>query len=40
MSKEEFCAENIKAAVEKWVGAIEDMEAEFDKIDSNAGGQV
>ena len=40
MSKEEFCADNIKAAVEKWVGTIEDMEAEFGKIDSNGGGQV
>ena len=40
MSKEEFCADNIKAAVEKWVGTIEDMEAEFGKLDSNGGGQV
>ena len=40
MSKEEFCADNIKAAVEKWVGPIEDMEAEFGKIDANGGGQV
>ena len=40
VSKEEFCADNIKAAVEKWVGTIEDMEAEFGKIDANGGGQV
>jgi len=40
VSKEEFCADNIKAAVEKWVGTIEDMEAEFGKIDANGGGQI
>ena len=41
VSKEEFCAENVKAAVEKWTGeTIEDMEAEFDSIDENGGGQI
>ena len=41
VSKEEFCAENIKAAVEKWTGeTLEDMEAEFDSIDENGGGQI
>ena len=41
ISKEEFCADGIKTAVEKWTGdSIEDMEAEFDKIDENGGGQV
>ena len=40
MSKEEFTSDKIKASIEKWVGPIEDLEAEFDKIDSNAGGQV
>ena len=34
-------SDKIKASVEKWIGSeIEDMEAEFDKIDTNAGGQV
>ena len=41
VSKEEFCAENVKAAVEKWTGeTLEDMEAEFDNIDENGGGQI
>ena len=41
VSKEEFCAENVKAAVEKWIGeTLEDMEAEFDSIDENGGGQI
>lgn len=41
VSKEEFCADNIKSTVEKWTGgSIEDMEAEFEKIDENGGGQV
>merc|ERR1711881_87594 len=41
VSKEEFTADKIKASVEKWTGTeIEDMEAEFDKIDANAGGQI
>ena len=41
VSKEEFCAENVKAAVEKWTGeTLEDMDAEFDSIDENGGGQI
>ena len=32
ISKEEFTSESIKPAIEKWVGAIEDWEAEFDKV--------
>ena len=24
----------------QWVGPVEDMEAEFDKIDKNGGGQI
>lgn len=32
ISKEEFTADGIKSAIEKWVGPIEDMEAEFDKV--------
>ena len=41
MSKEEFTSDKIKATIELWVGEkIEDMEAEFDKIDTNAGGQI
>ena len=37
---EEFCSDKTKAAVEKWVGPIEDMEAEFKSIDTNDGGYV
>ena len=41
VSKEEFCADSVKATIEKWTGGeIEDMEAEFDKIDENGGGQI
>ena len=41
VSKEEFCAENVKASVEKWTGeTLEDMESEFDSIDENGGGQI
>ena len=40
VSKEEFCSDKIKESIETWVGKIEDMEAEFDTIDANAGGQV
>ena len=40
VSKEEFTSSSVKAAVEKWVGEIEDMDAEFDKIDANGGGQI
>ena len=41
VSKEEFCAENVKVSVEKWTGeTLEDMEAEFDSIDENGGGQI
>ena len=40
VSKEEFCSDKIKESIETWVGKIEDMEAEFDTIDTNAGGQV
>jgi len=40
VSKEEFTSDNIKASLEKWVGPIEDLEAEFEKIDTNAGGQI
>ena len=40
VSKEEFSSDKIKESIEIWVGKIEDMEAEFDKIDTNAGGQV
>lgn len=40
VSKEEFCSESIKPTIEKWVGEIEDMEAEFDSIDKNGGGQI
>ena len=40
VSKEEFCADAMKPTIEKWVGPIEDMGAEFDGIDTNGGGQV
>ena len=40
MSKEEFTSDKIKASLEKWVGPIEDLEAEFESIDTNSGGQV
>merc|ERR1739847_263525 len=41
VSKEEFTSDKVKAAVEKWIGSeIEDMEAEFGKIDTNDGGQI
>ncbi len=40
ISKEEFLAPAVKESTDKWVGPIEDMEAEFDKIDVNGGGQI
>merc|ERR1711902_240609 len=40
VSKEEFCSDKIKSSIETWVGEIEDMEAEFEKIDTNSGGQI
>jgi len=40
VSKEEFTSDSIKSSIEKWVGPIEDMEQEFDKIDQNGGGQI
>merc|ERR1711872_146081 len=40
ISKEEFTSDGLKAALEKWVGPIEDLEAEFDNIDTNGGGQI
>ena len=32
ISKEEFTADSVKPTIEKWVGSIEDWEAEFDKV--------
>jgi Ca2+-binding EF-hand superfamily protein len=40
ISKEEFCSKSVKAAIEKWVGPVGDLAAEFDKIDANGGGQI
>jgi len=40
VSKEEFTSDKIKDALEKWVGPIEDLEAEFEAIDTNSGGQI
>ena len=33
ISKEEFTSESIKTSLEKWVGPIEDWDAEFDKVE-------
>eukprot|EP00088_Acartia_fossae_P000032 TRINITY_DN10009_c0_g1_i1.p1 TRINITY_DN10009_c0_g1~~TRINITY_DN10009_c0_g1_i1.p1 ORF type:complete len:243 (-),score=68.67 TRINITY_DN10009_c0_g1_i1:75-773(-) len=38
INKEEFA--NSKDAIERWVGVIEDMDAEFDSIDVNEGGEI
>lgn len=40
ISKEEFTTPQVKEAIEKWVGPIDDLEAEFDAIDTNGGGQI
>merc|ERR1719225_420656 len=40
ISKEEFTSDALKGAMEKWVGPVEDMEGEFDSIDTNGGGQI
>jgi len=40
VSKEEFTADKMKETIVKWVGPIEDFEAEFDAIDVNGGGQI
>eukprot|EP00090_Calanus_glacialis_P000251 TRINITY_DN10165_c0_g1_i1.p1 TRINITY_DN10165_c0_g1~~TRINITY_DN10165_c0_g1_i1.p1 ORF type:complete len:183 (-),score=50.60 TRINITY_DN10165_c0_g1_i1:189-737(-) len=40
VSKEEFLSDKIKESIEIWVGPIDDMEAEFAKIDKNGGGQI
>merc|ERR1739844_843979 len=40
ISKEEFTSDTLKGAMEKWVGPVEDMEGEFDSIDTNGGGQI
>eukprot|EP00091_Calanus_sinicus_P015337 TRINITY_DN3347_c0_g1_i1.p1 TRINITY_DN3347_c0_g1~~TRINITY_DN3347_c0_g1_i1.p1 ORF type:complete len:185 (+),score=56.90 TRINITY_DN3347_c0_g1_i1:304-858(+) len=40
VSKEEFTSEVIKETIERWVGPIENMEEEFEKIDKNGGGQI
>ena len=43
ISKEEFCSESTKASGAKWVkekDIPEDFAAEFDKIDTNKGGQI
>ena len=41
ISKEEFCGDNVKTAIETWTGeSIEDMEEEFERIDENGGGQI
>jgi len=38
INKDEFTS--AQETIEKWVGPIEDMEAEFDSIDVNEGGEV
>merc|ERR1712106_669112 len=40
ISREEFTSKSIKKSIESWVGPIDDMETEFDKIDTNGGGQI
>jgi len=40
VDKEEFTSDKMKETIEKWVGPIEDMEAEFATIDKNGGGQI
>merc|ERR1712079_392556 len=40
VNKEEFTSLKMKETIEKWVGPVEDMGAEFDKIDKNGGGQI
>jgi len=40
VSKEEFLSDNLRATLEIWVGPIDDMEAEFARIDKNGGGQI
>merc|ERR1712109_18483 len=40
VDKEEFTSPKMKETIEKWVGPIEDMEAEFATIDKNGGGQI
>merc|ERR1711936_1149932 len=40
VDKEEFTSDKMKETIEKWVGPVEDMGAEFDKIDKNGGGQI
>jgi len=37
ISKEEFSSDAAKASIEKWVGPVEDFDAEFEKIDTNSG---
>jgi len=40
VDKEEFTSDKMKEVIEKWVGPVENMEEEFDKIDKNGGGQI
>merc|ERR1711953_741025 len=40
VDKEEFTSDKLKSTLEKWVGPIEDLDAEFAKIDKNGGGQI
>jgi len=40
VDKEEFTSEKMKETIEKWVGPVEDMDAEFENIDKNGGGQI
>eukprot|EP00092_Neocalanus_flemingeri_P009404 GFUD01010118.1.p1 GENE.GFUD01010118.1~~GFUD01010118.1.p1 ORF type:complete len:157 (+),score=48.99 GFUD01010118.1:97-567(+) len=40
VSREEFTSDALKTTIEKWVGPIENIDAEFDEIDKNGGGQI
>ena len=40
MAWKEFTSKEAKKMMEKWVGPVESMEKEFDKIDSNKSGKI
>merc|ERR1711936_1016280 len=40
VDKEEFKSAKMRSTLEKWVGPVEDLDAEFAKIDKNGGGQI
>merc|ERR1711915_638714 len=40
VSREEFTSAKMRVTIERWVGPVEDLNEEFDKIDANGGGQI